>query len=55
MRAWTEGLDVSMDVGMDRLGGLSGAPRHRIPTGRIPARAGRLDTPDKSLGDLFSS
>ncbi len=26
--------------GMDRLGGLSGTPRHRIPTGRIRARSG---------------
>ena len=63
---------------MDRLGGLSGTPRHRILTGRIRARTrdrqmniwptprgresasvkecdGRLGTPDKTPGDLFSS
>ena len=65
-------------VGKDRLGVLSGTPRHRIPTGRIRARTrdrqmsiwptprgresasvkecdGRLGTPDKTPGDLFSS
>ena len=63
---------------MDRLGVLSGTPRHRILTGRIRARTrdrqiviwptprgrksasvkecdGRLGTPDKTPGDLFSS
>ncbi len=69
---------MGADGGMDRLGGLSGTPRHRIPTGRIRARTrvwqihiwpalrsresasvrecdGRLDTPDKPPGNLFSS